>query len=412
LHRNENPFGVGIPLIMGSNNYASSLVSQCNLYRRFTGDSTFVDMEMSLNDWLFGCNPWGISMVIGLPETANAPKEPFSALSSSFQIPINGGLISGPVNNDVYRNQIDIQLSKADVYAQFQTNWAVYHDDEVDYLTNEPTLDATASLLYFLSSKQFDGAARRERDSNQYYKSALVRTNKAKKQISLVFSANQFADGKADILHALDKLDAKASFFLTGDFLRNRHYKKIVEEILAKGHYVGAHSDKYLQYCDVKNRETLLLTKEEFKADLKRNYDELARFGVTKQEAPFFLPPYGLSNDSISRWCKEFGVVLVNNTAGTISSADITIPEMRENYYSSLEINNQIMTLEAKEGLNGYILLFHLGTDIRRADKFYERIYKLLSDLKKKGYEFSDLHESSNLLTKYKKPEKKKRKNN
>ena len=56
--------------------YAVALATQCNLYRKYTADSTFTDMENSLTDWLFGCNPWGISMVVDLPETGLTPKDP------------------------------------------------------------------------------------------------------------------------------------------------------------------------------------------------------------------------------------------------------------------------------------------------------------------------------------------------
>jgi hypothetical protein len=144
---------------------------------------------------------------------------------------------------------------------------------------------------------------------------------------------------------------------------------------------------------------------------LKKNYRELEKFGVKKSDAPFFLPPYEWYNDSISRWCKEVGVTLVNFTPGTRSNADYSIPEMREHYYSSIEIYNQIMAVKESEGLNGHIMLFHVGTDVRRTDKFYKRLYSLLLQLKQDGYEFVDLYQSTNLIIKENKPEKKKRKN-
>ena len=47
-----------------------------------------------------------------------------------------------------------------------------------------------------------------------------------------------------------------------------------------------------------------------------------------------------------------------------------------EGYRSSDEIFDSIMNYEAKNpnGLNGFILLMHIGTDPRRTDKFYNRL--------------------------------------
>jgi outer membrane protein OmpA-like peptidoglycan-associated protein len=51
----------------------------------------------------------------------------------------------------IYKNLFKNQLSNEDEFAKFQTDICVYHDDSGDYLTNEPTLDGTATLLYILT---------------------------------------------------------------------------------------------------------------------------------------------------------------------------------------------------------------------------------------------------------------------
>jgi peptidoglycan/xylan/chitin deacetylase (PgdA/CDA1 family) len=135
----------------------------------------------------------------------------------------------------------------------------------------------------------------------------------------------------------------------------------------------------------------LLIDKGLFISDLKENFIELEKFDIQKSDAPLFVPPYELYNDSISQWCKEVGLTLVSFTPSTRCNADNTIPEMREMYFSSEEIYNNIMTVESKETLNGHILLFHIGSDPRRTDKFYTRLSGLIGELKSKGYEFTDL---------------------
>ena len=63
---------VGIPFIWCSANLMVSLATQARLYREMSGDARFLDMEMAALDWLFGANPWGMSMVIGIRRTMPA----------------------------------------------------------------------------------------------------------------------------------------------------------------------------------------------------------------------------------------------------------------------------------------------------------------------------------------------------
>ena len=64
--RADNGFRIGTPFIWCSNNLMASLATQALLYRRMSGDTIYRMLENSAIDWLFGVNPWGVSMVIGL----------------------------------------------------------------------------------------------------------------------------------------------------------------------------------------------------------------------------------------------------------------------------------------------------------------------------------------------------------
>lgn len=161
------------------------------------------------------------------------------------------------------------------------------------------------------------------------------------------------------------------------------------------GHYLGAHSDKHLLYCDWSKRDSLLVTEGEFTNDLLANYSEMKKFGIQKTDAPFFLPPYEWYNRAIADWTTKAGFTLVNFSPGTISHADYTTPDMK-NYRSSETIFDSIVLYEAKEGMNGFILLVHIGTDPKRTDKLYTRLNDLIKHLEAKQYKLVRIDELLN----------------
>jgi hypothetical protein len=147
-----NAFYRGVPYIWCSNNLTVAFAMQCYWYRKLSGSREFEELEQANTDWLFGCNPWGTSMVYGLPASGDTPVDPHSAFTHIGKFPIDGGLVDGPVYTSIYRNLIGITLFNEDMYAAFQSPLAVYHDDYGDYSTNEPTMDGTASLIYLLAA--------------------------------------------------------------------------------------------------------------------------------------------------------------------------------------------------------------------------------------------------------------------
>jgi len=155
-----NAFYRGVPFIWCSNNLTTSFAIQCYWYKQLTGDTLFEELEQANFDWLFGCNPWGTSMVYGLPTWGDTPVDPHSAFTHLGKYPIDGGLIDGPVYGSIYKGLIGIKLYEPDEYVEFQSELAVYHDDYGDYSTNEPTMDGTASLIYLLAAKESEKVKR------------------------------------------------------------------------------------------------------------------------------------------------------------------------------------------------------------------------------------------------------------
>jgi len=150
--RAKNGFRVGIPFIWCSNDLMASFATQAYLYRKMTGDTQFREYESAALDWLLGANPWGVSMVIGLPQSGVYARDTHSVISGLLKLQLTGGLVDGPVYRSIYQNLLGIKLHDPDEYAPFNTGFIVYHDDIGDYSTDEPIMDGTANLTYLFSA--------------------------------------------------------------------------------------------------------------------------------------------------------------------------------------------------------------------------------------------------------------------
>ena len=390
----NDPFPIGVPFIWCSNNLVVAAATQALLYRQMTGDRQFEQLEAALIDWIFGCNPWGTSMICGLPSTGDFPSDPHSAITYWLKQPTYGGLVDGPVYRHIFDSLLGISLHHTDIYAPFQGGIAVYHDDNGDYSTNEPTMDGTASLSYLLSSlEQTSPADNSNFQHTKDRRNAVVRMNDKEKNIYLIFSAHDFGEGGVEIEKSLKKFGSKGSFFFTGDFYRNRQNHKLIHRLKSDGHYLGAHSDHHLLYAAWNKPDSLLVKRSDFEKDLQSNYAEMKTFHIEPRNAPFFLPPFELYNKEVETWTNQMGLILLNYTPGIHTSADYSTPDM-VGYRSSEQIFNDLKRFETNDpnGLNGAIILIHLGTSPLRTDKFYKRLDELQDFFGKKGYHFCSLN--------------------
>ena len=405
----DHPFMFGIPGIWCSNNLTSAMLTQCILYRELTGDTTYQEMEGALRDWLLGCNPWGVSMIVELPKGGIFPTQPHSFIINYKMGNTTGGLVDGPVYATIFGSLLGIRTDGGINYEEFQPGDLVYHDSTHDYSTNEPTMDGTASLTFPLSYYQREGKSLQKEvrcgiggcrpvasitaltDNNIYQDGGIIRTDPSVKHIDFVFTAADKADGAERIISTLRKYNIKGGFFFTGEFFEM--YPDVVRRLVAEGHYVGSHSYGHLLYAPWGNRDSLLVTKQEFEEDIFKSYKVLWEFGIT--DAPYFIPPYEHYNATISSWARQLGLQVINYTPGTLTNGDYTTPEMKR-YFSSKEILSKIWEYERTDpnGLSGHIMLIHFGTDPARTDKFYDKLPGLIRELRRKGYSFTPLKDN------------------
>src|SRR4029079_548202 len=143
-------------------------------------------------------------------------------------------------------------------------------------------------------------------------------------------------------------------------------------------------------------RDSLLIGKVQFIFDLLNLNERLGHISDNAGDPPslrntlyYFLPPYEWYNDTIAAWTKEFKKQLINYTPGTLSHADYTTTKDK-NYRSSELIYQSIIDYEKSHlsGLNGFVLLMHIGAGPDRPDKFYNYLGKLITYLRAKGYHF------------------------
>lgn len=253
----------------------------------------------------------------------------------------------------------------------------------------------TGAPPFLLHAAPVDQTAATQEEGVTEFLGGIIRGDRSVREIALVFTGDEFGDGLSSVIHTLKAEKIRASFFLTGNFYRNEDFKAHISALKELGNYLGSHSDKHLLYCDWANRDSLLVTRFEFESDLAASYDALAAFGISKEQARYFLPPYEWYNDTIASWTSDMGLQLVNFTPGTRSAADYTYPEMGERYVDNRAVMKSILDYQRKDedGLNGFILLTHVGTDPRRREKFYDLLPGLIHTLKGKGYRFVRIDE-------------------
>jgi len=217
-----------------------------------------------------------------------------------------------------------------------------------------------------------------------YLQGAVVRGDSTKKEVALVFTADEFGEGLPLIVQTIRNENIKGAFFFTGRFYRNPAFQSFILTLEENGHYLGPHSDEHLLYCDWAKRDSLLVSRDSFSHDLAKNSGTMKALSIPIYPSHFFIPPFEWWNDSIAAWSQALDFRLFSFTPGMRTSADYTWPQMGLSYKSSDWIMDWLKDLlsTSPKQLNGAIILIHAGTDPRRNDKLYDRLKELIALLK------------------------------
>lgn len=223
-----------------------------------------------------------------------------------------------------------------------------------------------------------------------YVQGALVRGDTTKKELAIIFTADEFGEGLPAIIKQLNAENIKGGFFFTGRFYRDPQFQSFINRLQQEGHYLGPHSDNHLLYNDWTKRDSLLVTKDSFSVDLAKNIAAMKSLSLPIHPQHFFIPPYEWWNDSIAVWSLAAGFRLFSFTPGMRTAADYTYPDMGASYRSSEWLLDWMRELvkTSPQKLNGAVLLVHAGTDPRRPDKLYDRLAEMITLLKETGFTF------------------------
>lgn len=211
--------------------------------------------------------------------------------------------------------------------------------------------------------------------------------------IHLIFTADSMFEGAPYALDVMAARGVRASFFLTGNFLRDTtRNDAMVRRIIADGHYVGPHGDRHILNADWDADRTTLASPDSVVADMLANIRLLSRYGIAADSARVVVPSFEWCNAAQSDALRRAGLLPVGPTPGIETYRDYTLPDMAE-YQTADFMHRQLLQFDNGDPypLDGAIILFHLGTQDARPDKLYHRLGDIIDTLDARGYTFTPI---------------------
>ena len=144
-NKNNKLFGEPVMLGWGSNVTQIGTAIQAILYENISQNHDFDSLKISVRDYLLGKNQWGISFVSNIG--ASYSKYLHHQISHIKKITLPGGFAAGPTSKSSIET-FNLPFVRRDKYVKFQTEFAYYRDDRMDYVTNEPTIIGNAFAIF------------------------------------------------------------------------------------------------------------------------------------------------------------------------------------------------------------------------------------------------------------------------
>jgi peptidoglycan/xylan/chitin deacetylase (PgdA/CDA1 family) len=212
---------------------------------------------------------------------------------------------------------------------------------------------------------------------------------------ALTFDGGSLANAAGDILDTLASRGVRSTMFLTGEFIRK--YPQVVARIAEEGHELGNHTWKHPRlttYADDRTQTTRPEVSRQFVINELEGAARVLADRTGLRFAPFWRAPYGELNRQICGWALEAGYIHVGWRPGrswayNLDTNDWVPDESHPGYKSPREVFGKIVNIASRPGgLNGGIILMHLGTERKsRSEQVHIILGKLIDELRGMGYE-------------------------
>ncbi len=229
------------------------------------------------------------------------------------------------------------------------------------------------------------------------------RGNITRKQIALTFDGGASDNATPQILDILKEHHLTVTLFLTGSFIQK--FPEMARRMVQEGHEIGNHTWNHphlTTYAADKRQVALPNVTREFLQDQLLRTAKLFEEITGVKMAPYWRAPYGEHNAEIRQWAAELGYRHIGWTKGrnwqeSLDTMDWVADTTSKAYHTSEEILAHLMKLADEEvpGLNGGIILTHLGSLRQDGDHFYTVLPRLINMLREKNYHLVKISELS-----------------
>lgn len=224
----------------------------------------------------------------------------------------------------------------------------------------------------------------------------LTRGPLGEREVFLTFDGGSTANVTAAILDILKREGVHATVFLTGEYIQ--HYPDLTRRIVAEGHMVGNHtfSHPHLTTYSFNARQRTLagVTQEFLQSQLQRTR-EVFSLVTGKSMARLWRAPFGEFNAQILSWAQAEGYRHVCWTPH-LDTLDWVASPADPLFKTPQQILQGLLRRDQSDprGLDGGIVLMHLGTE-RESGMEADRILPdLIQSLRAKGYRFGTVDEA------------------
>ncbi len=181
-------------------------------------------------------------------------------------------------------------------------------------------------------------------------------------EIAITFDAAWSAEDTDMLLEILKKHNAKATFFVVGDWVEKNG--NAVEKLYNSGHEIGNHSDTHPSYSK--------LTRENIRADIIACNEKIK--AITGNVPKLCRAPSGDYDNKSIEVCENLGMKMIQWDVDSLDWKLLSVDEMYHRVTEKVQ--------------NGSIVLFHNGVE-----NTPEALDKILTKLKEDGYEFVTVSE-------------------